>query len=387
MSQSHIAFFNVPAHGHVQPSLGLVQELVQRGHRVTYAISGEFADVVATAGAEPVVYASSLPPKTDEDAWNTDLTGHLRLFLADAGRAVPQLDRAYRGSRPDLVLHDPVAYAGRVLAGRWTVPEVQVSPTAVAWTGYDAEAAAGPHGWLSAHSLAAGRAARPPERCVVVVSRALQPHADRVDPSVHTFVGPCRAPAEGTPGGERWTRPAGAGTVVLVSLGTIFNKDPGFYRACVEAFAALPGWHVVLQTGEAVGARELGPLPAHVELRGWIPGLSLLDEADLFVTHAGPGSVQVAMAKGVPMVVVPQAADQFGNARVLEELGVARGVAGAREGGVSPAALREAALELLGDPRVAARCAEVRDAMAAEGGAAAGADVVEEVLAGRAGRG
>ncbi|MDX6364284.1 MAG: hypothetical protein QOC85_3294, partial [Streptomyces sp.] len=41
--RAHIAMFSIAAHGHVNPSLDVVRELVARGHRVTYAIPPSFA--------------------------------------------------------------------------------------------------------------------------------------------------------------------------------------------------------------------------------------------------------------------------------------------------------------------------------------------------------
>jgi UDP:flavonoid glycosyltransferase YjiC (YdhE family) len=45
--------FSIAAHGHVNPSLEVIRELVARGHRVTYAIPPAFAEKVAATGAEP----------------------------------------------------------------------------------------------------------------------------------------------------------------------------------------------------------------------------------------------------------------------------------------------------------------------------------------------
>ena len=50
---AHIAMFCIAAHGHVNPSLEVVRELVARGHRVTYAIPHAFAELVARPGREP----------------------------------------------------------------------------------------------------------------------------------------------------------------------------------------------------------------------------------------------------------------------------------------------------------------------------------------------
>ena len=42
----HVLFVALAGHGHVTPTLPLVEELVQRGHRVAYATAAEFADAV-----------------------------------------------------------------------------------------------------------------------------------------------------------------------------------------------------------------------------------------------------------------------------------------------------------------------------------------------------
>ncbi|MFF4224662.1 macrolide family glycosyltransferase [Streptomyces abikoensis] len=394
---AHIAMFSVGAHGHVNPSLEVIRELVARGHRVTYAIPGSFAGTVAATGAEPRVYSSTLPPGDDPAAWDGELIDHLRLFLADAGQALPQLLKAYEGDRPDLVLYDPMAYAARVLAQRWGVPAVQLSPHAVAWEGYEEEVAAEmsgalpedpcgaprysrSHAWLANNgiSIGPGRIARRPERCIALISEVLQPNAHRVDPAVYTFTGPCRP--EGNEAGDGWARPAGAERVLLISLGTLFTRAPEFYRACVAAFGGLPGWHVVLRTGKGVDRAELGEVPGNVEVRDWVPQQAILGQADVFITHAGAGSAHEGLAHGVPMVAVPQAADQFGNAEMLVELGVARRLAKEE---ATPEALREAVLALAGDPDVAARGAAIRRRMAAEGGIRRAADLVEAELPGR----
>lgn len=397
--RAHIAMFSIAAHGHVNPSLEVIRELVARGHRVTYAIPHLFAEKVAETGAEPVLFETTLPgPDDDPEAWGTELIDNIEPFLTEAIETLPQLAAAYGGDEPDLVLHDITSYPARVLARRWGVPEISLSPNLVAWEGYEEEVAepmyaelketergkayyARFHAWLEENGITqhcdpfVGR----PPRSLVLIPKALQPNADRVDETIHTFVGACQGDrsAQGD-----WRRPAGAEKVLLVSLGSSFTKQPAFYRACIEAFGDLPGWHVVLQVGKHVEAGELGEIPANVEVHPWVPQLAVLKQADAFITHAGAGGSQEGLATGTPMVAVPQAVDQFGNADMLQALGVARHVpmeeADART-------LREAVLGLVGDPEVARRLAEARASMAGEGGTKMAADLIEEELAKAAG--
>jgi len=394
---AHIAMFSIAAHGHVNPSLDVIRELVARGHRVTYAIPPVFAEKVAATGAEPRLWNSTLPgPGADPEEWGSTLLDNVEPFLADAIQALPQLIEAYEGDEPDLVLHDITSYPARVLAHRWGVPAISLSPNLVAWEGYEKEVAepmwAEPkktargqayyarfQGWLEENGITlhpdafAGR----PDRSIVLIPKALQPHADRVDERVHSFVGACQGDrrAEG-----EWRRPAGADKVVLVSLGSAFTKQPGFYRECVRAFGDLPGWHLVLQIGASVDPAELGDVPANVEVSSWVPQLAVLRQADLFVTHAGAGGSQEGLATGTPMIAVPQAVDQFGNADMLQALGVARQVPTEE---ATAETLRALALALVDDPEVARRLKDIQAGMAEEGGTRRAADLIEAELPAR----
>ncbi|MFJ1676446.1 macrolide-inactivating glycosyltransferase [Streptomyces sp. NPDC088251] len=394
-ARAHIAMFSIAAHGHVNPSLEVVRELVARGHRVSYAIPASFAGKVAATGAEPVLYTSVLPTEETPDAWGTELIDNLEPFLDDAVQALPQLIRAFDGDEPDLVLHDITSYPARVLAHRWDVPAVSLSPNLVAWDGYEeevgepmtAELKRSERGrayyrrfqeWLTSNGIDQHPdpfVGRPP-RSIVLIPEVLQPNADRVDRAVHTFVGACQG--DRADQGE-WQRPAEADKVLLVSLGSTFTDQPGFYRDCVTAFGDLPGWHVVLQIGARVDAAELGRVPAQVEVHSWVPQLSVLKQADAFITHAGAGGSQEGLATATPMVAVPQAVDQFGNADMLQALGVARHLPMAE---ATPESLRAAVLGLVGDPEVAKRAAAVRERMAEEGGTMRAADLIEAELPG-----
>lgn len=397
ITPAHIAMFSIAAHGHVNPSLEVIRELVARGHRVTYAIPPVFADKVAATGARPVLYRSSLPgPDADPEAWGSTLLDNVEPFLNDAIQALPQLAEAYADDVPDLVLHDITSYPARVLAHRWGVPAISLSPNLVAWKGYEEEVAepmwreprqtergqayyARFEAWLRENGITEHPdtfAGRPP-RSLVLIPKALQPHADRVDESVYTFVGACQGDRTEEGG---WQRPADAEKVVLVSLGSAFTKQPAFYRECVRAFGNLPGWHLVLQIGRKVTRAELGELPDNVEAHDWVPQLAILRQADLFVTHAGAGGSQEGLATATPMIAVPQAVDQFGNADMLQALGVARKLATEE---ATAGLLRETALALVDDPEVARRLERIQAEMAQEGGTRRAADLIEAELPGR----
>ncbi|WP_337775240.1 macrolide family glycosyltransferase [Streptomyces filamentosus] len=386
--RAHIAMAGIPAISHIRPSLDVIRELAARGHRVTYANDPAVADLITGTGAELVPCASVLPV-ADND-WPEDPVAAMDLFLDDAVQALPRLRTAYRDDPADLYLYDIGAYAARALAEEQGRPLVQLSPTFVAWEGYEEEIGvhlralpgADAHRDKFARWLATCGATttdvdafsgRPP-RCLALIPSAMQPHADRVDTDRVTFVGPCFDPR--TEAGD-WTRPAGAENVLLVSLGSAYTRQPEFYRQCLAAYGNLPGWHVVLQIGRHTDPEELGAIPANVEVHPWVPQRAILEHADAFVTHAGMGGCGEGLRAGVPMIAVPQGVDQFTNADRLVELGVAHRIDTAE---ATAETLRTALLDLTGAPEAARRSARLSATTRTEGGTAHAADLIEALL-------
>ncbi|MEU7799421.1 nucleotide disphospho-sugar-binding domain-containing protein [Micromonospora arborensis] len=363
--RTHVAFMSVPLHGHVNPMLGVAAELVGRGHRVTFATGDGFAPLIAETGATPVPYTSTFPSAgRPGGGWlPADDDGRRAALAFDRERAValPQLSSAYADDPPDLVVYDTVTAYAPVLAARWGVPEVQFSPTHVFPRGSE-ERIGSPV-----------RLAPETRPCVVALPRSLQVGADAVG-GEHHFVGPIpwRRVADGD-----WTGPAGR-PVALISLGTTYNRAPGVFTACAEAFAG-GGWHVVIATGAAVDPAALGTLPSDVEVHRWVPQVRVLEQAGVFVTAGGTGSVLEGLTHGVPLVVVPQGVEQFVTAARVDALGLGRLI---RPQDVTAQAVRAAVEDVTTSARVSAGLAAMRAEIAASGGARAAGDVIETHLRG-----
>ena len=385
---AHVLMVGAGAHGHTHPHLPVIAELVARGHRVTYAIPAPFAEMVAATGATPLVHTSVLPDQTAGEQWPSDPVDGTALFLDEAVHTLPQIAAALGDDVPDVALYDIGGYPAIVLGRRWGIPAVQLSPAMVAWDGFESDLAddlafretpeyraylARFSAWLAEFGIDdepeqfVGR----PRRSIVEIPRALQPFADRVDEyDLHLRrARPRAAGGAGAVAGAR--RP-----LVLVSFGSAYHDHPDDFRACVEAFGPLP-WEVVLAVGPHLDLEALGELPPNVTAHRWVPQLGVLGRASAFVTHAGMGGCAEGLFQGVPMIAVPRAVDQFGNAAMLEALGVARTIPSEE---VTADQLREALLELTSSPDVAARLAEQRDVIRRGGGAPAAADIVEAEL-------
>ncbi|MBL1114916.1 OleI family self-immunity macrolide glycosyltransferase [Streptomyces sp. 110] len=395
-SVAHIAFFNIPAHGHVNPTLGTVAELVRRGHRVSYAVPAEFGPQVRATGATLVPYETTLPASDRVEDWpSDDPVAMSRLALDEAIAILPGQLRAFEADRPDLVLHDFGALTGRLLAHRWQVPVICLASTHVSaadaeerrarqemfdeffaddprWSEYRREFRT----FLDEAGIALSidDYTGLPERCLVPMPREFQLDGDAVDRR-YAFVGPCIGD-RGHQG--EWRAPADDRPVLLVALGSAGGGQPAFYREVVAAFTGTP-WHVVLATG-TLDPALLGPLPPNVEQRRSVPQLAVLERASAFITHGGMGSVLEAMHHGVPMVTVPQVNDQHLNAERVVDLGLGRHVPLDK---VTAARLRDAVSFVASDPGIAARTAATRKRMRQLNGAVTSADLIEFVLHGR----
>ena len=310
-----LVMVGVTAPSHIYPSLGVIHELVSRGHELTYVVGDRHGDLVPGH----VGYTSALPDA--DTAWPDDPGAAMQLFLDEEITALPHVLGL---DPPDAVLYDIGGYAGRVAAHRWGVPAIQLSPTFVAWEGYEDDMAefvatlkasesgaryfAGMRSWLDDNGMAidADSFLGRPEKCVVLIPRVLQPNADRVGPQF-VFTGPCIDETRMT----GWT-PDGDGPLAYVAFGTAYTDNLEIYRACVEALVGLPAGDRHRQ-GRSGRARASAPRTQ--------PQLDVLAHADVFVTHAGMGSASESLWFGVPTVAIPQAVDQFTNAAQLEAAG------------------------------------------------------------------
>jgi MGT family glycosyltransferase len=384
----HLVMAGVTAPSHVYPSLALISELVSRGHRVSYVVGERLAEVVAETGADVVAHPSILPD--DNGEWPDDVGAAMQVFLDEAIAVLgPLLDRV---ERPDAVLYDIGGFAGRVAAVRWGVPAVQLSPTYVAWEGYERDTAeqtaalktsasgtryyAILRAWLTDNDvqLDADEFLGRPDACVVLIPRVLQPNADRVGPR-YVFAGPCidqrrRKGWTPAPGDDR--------PLVYVSLGTAYTNQPGVYRLCVEELADTH--RLVLATGK-VDPGELGPLPHGVHAARIQPQLDVLEHASVFITHAGMGGAVESLWFGVPTVAIPQAVDQFTNAARLEAIGAGAQLRTEQLDGESLRAAVDTAASRTD------RVHKLRAGVRSFGGAAIAADTVERLcVSGQAGR-
>jgi MGT family glycosyltransferase len=171
------------------------------------------------------------------------------------------------------------------------------------------------------------------------------------------------------------TQPRGARPLVYASIGTTFNWRLEPFRALIEGLADEPV-EVLVSTGRGkISPVDLGPLPDNVTANEFVQQRDVLARADIHITHGGCNSVHETFLAGVPMVCMPQAADQFAMTERVAQLGAGRTV---KE---TPAAVRDGVRWLLDDGRPRARARQLGRHLAAYDGEARVARLVEQLLA------
>jgi len=67
----------------------------------------------------------------------------------------------------------------------------------------------------------------------------------------------------------------------------------------------------------------LEPIPRNAIVERFIPQDTVLPHVQATVSHGGSGSMLAALAHGLPMLMLPQGADQFENAEACRSIGAA----------------------------------------------------------------
>lgn len=375
-----ILFHSPPLTGHAMPMLPLALALRRRGHEVAWSSGDELAPLLEplgfplhTVGPSRAWARSELARRWPERATldPADQRGELAAWLFGdiyAPATLGGLEDVLASWRADMLVHDVRALAAPLAARRQGVPNIShafglpSTPPVVAaiqrriaplWQSLGFEAPAdggnGLHGHVDICPPALQREEATDWPCPVHALAAARP---RIQHS---------APTNGPPR-------------LLACFGTVFNRQPAF-QAVLEALARAP-WPALVALGEEPDSRTQQtsartfvekPRPPHLELRGWVDLAHEWPRHSAALCHAGAGTLLGALAHGLPVLALPQGADNFANARALAASGA--GIVLQGDAQRQPEVIIEALQQLLADPvyaqaarRVAAEMAAMPDA-------------------------
>ena len=405
--------------GNVAPQLAITRRLVERGHDVTVLGHRTLRDRVAARGAELVAFERALPdldlsdPEKDPIAdWGARTEIGAAIRFRDRG-LIPLLRESARETlellerRPaDAVLVDFLLPGAAAAAERAGVPVFSfvhcpypgpVPGVPPMGTGLRPGRNAVMRGRDRLLNAATDRFYRPLLRQVnelrsdyglaalpgvwEMVGRADRvfaltvPELDfasrgRMPPSVR-FVGPAFEPAA-----DVWQSPWPADNddpLVLASFSTTYMDQRDFAERVLEAVEPLPV-RALLTTGPALDVRGL-EIPANARVVPFAPHSAVVPHASLVVTHAGFGTVQIALRAGVPVVCMPDGRDQPDVAARVLEVG-----AGLRiRKSASARRLRAAIERALADASLKAGAERIGRALAERDGAATAVEEIERL--------
>lgn len=315
-----ILFINLPYHGHVIPTIGLVKQLVQQGVEVTYMLPFDWEEKLAESGAKFYGYKN-----------HKQLAEQMKYDFAAAEEIIEQYD---------FVIYEQFFFLGKHLAEKYNKPVARVftAPVTNKKLMNAFITAKGPlsifkHKWIArafTKDIAKGIALKtdnwldeivynPPKLNLVYTLREYQPYAEEFPNEQYKFLGPSVYERKE----EKFDLVKGNRPLIYISIGTVLKGAVSFFQKCVEAFRG-ENVNVIISVGKQFNIDKLKDVPENVHVYPSVPQLEVLKYADVFVTHGGMNSVSEAMVYGTPMVVIPFVSDQPVNARCIEKLGIGK---------------------------------------------------------------
>lgn len=362
-----IAYVGLPAHGHTNPTLPVMKELVERGHEVLYYNAEWFRAKVAPTGVKYCALPEPLPSEREVSEALHELI-HASLIIS---RMSPHLTRylieEFKRERPDVVIYDSVAMWGYIAARTHNIANICFITTFVLDGSQGAIGlgtmlrflwASLPHvpkllRWRRRMAQEFGKEnsggiTEYADLNIVFTSEAFHPKNSFVDGRFR-FVGPSINPA--TRDGDFALAQLRDGPKVYISLGTVNHLDLAFYRAVFEAFADYPA-QFILSVGKNTEVTQLSMIPDNFIVRNYVPQLDILQQVDAFITHGGMNSVHEGLYYGVPEIAVPHHLEQLLNGKRVAETGTGVLLGDRRPyGRVTAEELRQALDEVLSQPQ------------------------------------
>jgi UDP:flavonoid glycosyltransferase YjiC (YdhE family) len=280
-----------------------------------------------------------------------------------AQQALPDLLATCEAWRPDLLVREMTEFAGCVAAERVGIPHAAVQVGA--WRP-DLHTLIGPV--LDNLRGRVGLRADP-ERAMPFRYLLLTPvPASFIDPArpLPATAHPMRyVPFDAGPGGEaqvpEWIGTLDARPTIYATLGTANNRTPGLAAAILAAIRDEP-INLILTVGPNADPAEFGEQPPHVRVEEYVPQSVLMPSCDLVVCHGGFGTMLTALDAGLPLVIIPIAADQPDNARRCADLGVAEVISPEQR---TAEVIQTAVRAVLGEPRYRRNAEQLRAEMRA----------------------
>lgn len=332
---SKIVFFCIPAYGHTNPTIEVVRELTNRGHKVRYYSFDEFEEKIKGAGAEFIScddYLPKLEPK-DEKKIGKDFAALIEMVSDTTIALDEKVCRELKEFKPNCIVSDSLCFWGKLFAKKLSIPYV-CSTTTFAFNKYTAKMMKQSFNEIIRMILGIRRINKKLKllrKCgydiknlisiiengndintIVYTSKEFQPMVETFSDK-YSFVGPSVADEIAEVKDKIRKN-------IYISLGTVNNKNIKFYINCIKAFEN-SDIDVIMSVGKDTDILKLGYIPDNFKIEKSVKQVKVLQNTDVFITHCGMNSVNESLYYGVPMVLFPQQGEQKMVAQRVSELG------------------------------------------------------------------
>ena len=387
---SKIVFFCIPAHGHTNPTLEVVKELISRGNEVWYYSYNMLKEKIEATGAKFVSCDEydtelKLEPK-DTARVGKDLAFSTKLLVDTTLALDDMVCKDMEQLQPDCIVADSMAIWGKAVALKLGIPFVS-STTTFAFNKYSAKIMKQSIGELFGMIFSMSKIQKDIKRLqdkgypvknvldiiqndektdtVVYTSPQFQPCADTFSDK-YAFVGPSvRTVTEQI---EKTKE-----KLIYISMGTVNNDMLQLYKNCIAAFKETE-YQVIMSVGNLVDIESFGELPENISVYTQVDQIAVLSQADVFLSHCGMNSVNESLYYEVPLVMYPQTSEQGGVANRVLQLG-----AGIQLKKTTPSAILEAIEEVMDNFSYQENAVKIADGFRKCTGAKAAADKILSV--------
>lgn len=327
---ARVLFINGGSEGHINPTIGVVQELISRGEEVVYFCIEAFRERIEETGATVRTFDDQKFIKAFVSGGRNYLLERINGLLHTADIVVPSVLEQIEGEHFDYIIHDSMFGCGRILAQILKLPAIN-SCTSFAQTkdSFDdmmeqffknipTEIVKPINDTFQSLTEKVSEKynveiqspyevfCNPAPLTIVYTTREFQPDGEAFDPT-YKFVGPSIS-SRLTQKDFDFTEIQGK-KPIYISLGTVFNHAIDFYKLCFEALGNTDH-AIVMSIGNKTQASDLGEIPDNFIVKNYVPQTDILQYAKLFITHGGMNSTHEGLYYGVPLIVIPQSADQ-----------------------------------------------------------------------------
>lgn len=330
---SKVLFVNGNLYGHINPTIPVVEELVERGEEVWYFCSKEFEERIRKAGAVFVDYGEtvSLFLKNYKPMDHHPFFMLLEYMIRYHHTVLPILLEKIKENKFDYVVYDSVLGGGYFLKQILDIP-VFCSNSSFAMKRLplpERMLEKGFHPQLDAFYKVLEMECEKwnvkvpsaydffiNEGDLNLVYTSKEFNSDEDFDKSYQFVGPSIRTRN-----EKIEFPfdkINGEKVIYISLGTINTDFNDFYNMCIEAFSGLE-YTVVMSVGKKCNISKLSEIPDNFIVKNYVPQLEILERANVFISHAGFNSVSEALLFGVPVIAIPMMNDQYMVANRLEQ--------------------------------------------------------------------